>query len=88
MHFYFKRLTINFDAEFNLAGSSSLDDVIFQNTFNKIELKLVTKQEAAYQQSIMKVSEVVHKFSETISQDCSIFSRSLSIDSIFTFSHE
>ena len=33
-HFYFKRLTINFDAEFNLAGSSCLDDVIFQNTFD------------------------------------------------------
>ena len=73
MHFYFKRLTINFDAEFNLAWSSSLNDIIFQNTFNKIELKLVTKQEAAYQQSIVKVSEVVHKFSEAISQDSSKF---------------
>ena len=31
----------------------------------------MTKQEAAYQQSIVKVSEVVHKFSEAISQDCS-----------------
>ena len=77
-------LTINFDAEFNLAGSSSLD-VILKNTFDKIELKLVTKQEAAYQQSIVKVSEVVHKFSEAISQDCSKFSRSLFVDSIFYF---
>ena len=74
-------LTINFDAEFNLAGSSSLD-VILKNTFDKIELKLVTKQEAAYQQSIVKVSEVVHKFSEAISQDCSKFSRRPYVDNI------
>ena len=62
--------------------AASLDDVSFQNTFDKIELQLVTKQEAAYQQSIVKVSEVVHKFSEAISQDCSKFSRRLSVDNI------
>ena len=41
----------------------------FASILKKDSLQLVTKQEAAYQQSIVKVSEVVHKFSEAISQD-------------------